>query len=109
MNTLKFEVSMEEANLLIATLKQVQAPDDIQALLAAKNEEMATVLKKPEQKFQKGYRFVSPLWQLDVVMAPAMKMAGTTQASVWLRAYHCRSLKASWMAFETLGFESGSQ
>ena len=39
--------------------------------------------------------------------APAMNIAGTTQASVWLRTYHWSSLNASWIAAVTFGFDSG--
>ena len=53
--------------------------------------------------------FITAACDRKVVIAPAMKMAGTTQASVWLRAYHWRSLNASRIAFDTFGFDSGRQ
>ena len=43
----------------------------------------------------------------NVMIAPAMNRAGTTQASVWFRAYHCTILKASTMAPVTSLSDSG--
>jgi hypothetical protein len=51
--------------------------------------------------------FITEACDIKVEIAPAMNMAGTTHARVWLITYHWRSLKASRIAFDILGLPSG--